>query len=68
MNILTILAAHHQVLEETDGDAFFRRQNRPNVDRQKLEHFALAPEFGREGSSGYALLAVVDPLVFHESN
>ena len=52
--ILTLLAAHHQVLEEVDGDALFRRQDCPDVDREELVHLALAPKLGREGSSRYA--------------
>ena len=65
--ILTLLAAHNQVLEEVDGDALFRRQDCPDVNREELVHLALAPELGGEGGSGDALLAGVDPLVIHDN-
>ena len=63
--ILTLLAAHHKVFEEVGGDAFFWRQKRSDVDRQKLEHLALATKLGRESSSGDTLLAGVDSLMRH---
>ena len=65
LRLLTFLAAHHKVLEEVGGDALFRRQDRTNVDRQKLEHLALATELGGEGSGGDALLTGFDSLMFH---
>ena len=63
--ILTLLAAHHQVLEEVGGDALFRGQDCPDVNREELVHLVLAPELGREGSGRDSLLAGVDPLVIH---
>ena len=65
LRLLTFLAAHHKVLEEVGGDALFRRQDRTNVDRQKLEHLALATELGGEGGGGDALLTGFDSLMFH---
>ena len=64
--ILTLLAPHHEVLQEVGRDALVRRQDRPDVDREELVHLVLAPELGREGSCGDALLAIVDPLVLHD--
>ena len=63
--ILTLLAAHHKVFEEVGCNAFFWRQKRSDVDRQKLEHLALATKLGRESSSGDTLLASVDSLIRH---
>ena len=65
LKILTLLAAHHKVFEEVGCDAFFWRQNRPDVDRKKLEHLALATKLGRESGSGDALLTGVDSFVLH---
>ena len=63
--ILTLLAAHHQVLEKVSGDALFWGQDCPDVDREELVHLVLAPELGRERSGRDSLLAGVDPLVIH---
>ena len=63
--ILTLLAAHHKVFEEVGCDAFFWRQKRPDVNRQELEHLALATKLGRESCSGDTLLAGVDSFVLH---
>ena len=65
LRLLTFLAAHHKVLEEVGGDALFRRQDRTDVDRQELEHLALATELGGEGGGGDALLTGFDSLMFH---
>ena len=65
LRLLTFLAAHHKVLKEVGGDTLFRWQDRTDIDRQKLEHLALATELGGEGGGGDALLTGVYSLMLH---